>query len=266
MKASYETVIAPTMVYRVSRSAEPRVLPAWGHILGSDRGRYDDPLDVYRVLYTSTSPTGALIEALADLRPRYDRITEIAMISDEQEEYEPAYLALVERARAAMAARLAARYLSGIEIVDRKPRFVDLGAGSSRSQIELDLRLGRLKVGDFTGRDRNLSRQASRAVFNAGFAGLVAPSAEDAHAHTVAIFETARDSNAFGVHLDVITTGFADVDREAAAAATATLLGTGKYSGLVCPELGEEENVDAASSQSLEGHLASAFEDPLLAA
>jgi RES domain len=237
MNPPYKTVAAPAVVYRVARSADPCKLPAWEHILGSVRGRYDDPLNAFRVLYTSTSPIGAVVETLADLRPRYDRIAEIATIGDEDEGCDGAYRGLVAIANIAMTARLAGRYICAIEILDREPLFVDLGTGVSRSRIELELSVERLKIGDLTGRDRNLSRQASRAIFDAGYAGLVAPSAEGPHADTVAIFETAHDTNVFCVRLNVLSARPAHLDRDTVAAAITTLLHTDEFSALVSAEL-----------------------------
>lgn len=75
---TYHLVCAPRRLYRVCRSSEPLALPAWEHLRTAERGRYDDPEDVFRVLYASTSKAGAFTEALADLRPRFASATGVA--------------------------------------------------------------------------------------------------------------------------------------------------------------------------------------------
>ncbi len=60
----YKTVAPPKVVYRVSRSADPRELPAWRDILRYERGRYDDPNDGYRV--SSHARTVAVFETGRD--------------------------------------------------------------------------------------------------------------------------------------------------------------------------------------------------------
>lgn len=69
MIPAYHLVSAPRTIYRVSRTSDPLALPAWELLRIAERGRYDDPGDLFRVLYASTSKVGALTEALADLRP-----------------------------------------------------------------------------------------------------------------------------------------------------------------------------------------------------
>jgi hypothetical protein len=54
-----------TTIFRVAYR-EPASLPAWKYVGG---GRFDDPQQTYRVLYTSLTPIGACIEKFQDLRP-----------------------------------------------------------------------------------------------------------------------------------------------------------------------------------------------------
>jgi hypothetical protein len=240
MSVPYKTIAAPNVVYRVSRSVDPCLLPSWENIRVAERGRYDDPLDEFRPLYAATTPVGALTEVLADLRPRVDRMLEIALIGDD-EDRDDARHDLIATARAAMNARLAGRYVAEIEIAGDGAGFVDLGAGVSRSRIELELAVGRLKVGDFTGQDRTLSRRAARAIFEDGHPGLIAPSAEDAHALAVAIFETGRESNEFRTALKVCSVLPANSYRNAVAAAVRSLLQIDGFSPLIAPDLHPNE-------------------------
>jgi hypothetical protein len=158
VKPAFKLTTTPEFVYRVSRSLDPCELPTWEHLLAAERGRYDDCDDVFRVLYASTSPVGAMTEVLADLRPRYDRISEIAMIEDDEIQPHDAEMDMQLIAYNAMQARLNFRYLSEIAVVDRSASFVDLGAGVSRSRIEQHLGCQRMKIGDFTGHNRTISR------------------------------------------------------------------------------------------------------------
>lgn len=60
-----------TPLYRVARAPDPWAWPDWANV-GSDGtfgNRWDDPQGVYRVLYASSSPLGALVEVLARFRP-----------------------------------------------------------------------------------------------------------------------------------------------------------------------------------------------------
>lgn len=228
----YKTVAPPKVVYRVSRSADPRELPAWRDILRYERGRYDDPNDGYRVFYASSSPAGALTEALADLRPCYGQRSRIAVAEGERNEAGRMCRQLIAEALEAMRRRLAHRYISVVQI-GAGASFVDLSTGASRSRIELELGSGRLKVGDFTGRDRILARSASRKVFEDGHAGLIAPSAEHSHARTVAVFETGRDSGSFRTQLDVLAVAPADGDHVAMMSALGALLRSDEFSPLI---------------------------------
>ncbi|HEY0394444.1 MAG TPA: RES domain-containing protein [Candidatus Elarobacter sp.] len=232
----YRLISVPALVYRVSRSPEPRALPAWEHILSSARGRYDDPLDRYRVLYASSSPVGALIETVADLRPHYQRVAEIAAVADDEEDEDAAYARLLAQTKSAMAARLAERYLSAMHVVDQGASFVDLAAGTSRSRIELEIDSGELKIGDLLGRDRMSARRASRAIYDKGHAGLMAPSAEAGDASTVAMFEAAYDSNTFRVEIRVVSTKQLDMTSDTVASAISALVPTEGFSALICPE------------------------------
>ena len=58
-------------LYRVARAPDPWAWPDWANV-GSDGtfgNRWDDPEGLYRVVYASSSPLGALVEVLARFRP-----------------------------------------------------------------------------------------------------------------------------------------------------------------------------------------------------
>jgi hypothetical protein len=238
MIPSFTLIAAPNLVYRVSRSPESQALAPWEHILNSARGRYDDTAGGFRVLYTSSSPIGALIETIADLRPQYRCAAEIAAIGHDGEDEDAAYARLILHARAAMLARLEGRYLGAIRVVDREPVFVDLSAGATRSRIELHINAQTLKIGDLIGSERASSRRAARAIYDAGHAGIIAPSAEAGRAETIAIFEAAHNSNAFRVALRYAWTRAIDTASDLVTKAVRLLLAeTDRISHLICPEL-----------------------------
>ena len=58
-------------LYRIARPPDPWSWPNWANIGpdGTLGNRWDDPEAVYRVLYASSSPLGALMEVLARFRP-----------------------------------------------------------------------------------------------------------------------------------------------------------------------------------------------------
>jgi hypothetical protein len=226
----------PSTVYRVSRGDEPLMLPAWEYLHMAERGRYDDPLDVFRVLYTSTSKTGALTEALADLRPRFDRIRELRAVLGESASSRD-FADVIAHAAECMKDRLRGRCLATIRILDREPSFVDLAAGTSRGWLEYVLGTEQLKAGQLTARDRVLPRFASRAVFDEGHSGIIMRSAESSYAHTVALFETGHRTNRFRARITVLSVAPALASRNAVAAAIRGLLGLDAFSPLVVPEL-----------------------------
>ncbi len=236
MISAYRAVAVPQAVYRVSRTTDPLELPDWERLRVAERGRYDDPLDVFRVLYASMSKTGALVETLADLRPRFDRMRELQEIGGGRLGREP-FRDAIGRAAVSMRERLEGRYLATIRVVDRAPVFVDLAAGASRGRLEYRARTTPLKTGQLTGRDRILPRFAARDVFDDGYAGLIMPSAESSYAHTVAVFETGHRTGRFRARLEVVSVVPALSSRTAVGAAIRALLGVAVVSPLVLPEL-----------------------------
>jgi hypothetical protein len=175
MTPAYRTICAPRTVYRVTRSSDALRLPPWESLKAAERGRYDDPLDVFRVLYTSTSKVGALTEVLADLRPKLDTVLEPGSIGGDNRG--PDLVDdVIRRAAASMKDRFTGRYLATIVVKDRGPVFVDLAAGISRGQIEHRLGTERLKTGQFIGRDRVLARYAARVIASDLAIGLVSRS------------------------------------------------------------------------------------------
>ncbi len=69
-------------VYRIGRAPDPWVWPDWSqaHADGTFGNRWDDPDGIYRVLYASSAPLGALVETLARFRPDLAVVAELAAI------------------------------------------------------------------------------------------------------------------------------------------------------------------------------------------
>lgn len=66
-----------TTVFRVAYR-QPAELPPWKYVGG---GRFDDPQESYRVLYSSLTPVGACIEKFQDFRP-------VREVAQEEAEFE----------------------------------------------------------------------------------------------------------------------------------------------------------------------------------
>ena len=71
MTAALDSAAAPGLLYRVGRPPDVWAWPPWTALCadGTFGNRWDDPLGRYRMLYTSCSRLGALVESLAPLRP-----------------------------------------------------------------------------------------------------------------------------------------------------------------------------------------------------
>jgi len=104
--------------------------------------------------------------------------------------------------------RLRNRYVA--ELIPSHPDelVVDVAHGATRTFLEDKLaseltqrKITHLKIGDAIGTDRALSRHISRAFFEAGCNGILAPSAEHAGSKTIAAFETHSVSGRLRVSL-----------------------------------------------------------------
>lgn len=86
-------------LYRVSYSPDPAELPDWKYI--SQRNRWDDPKREYRALYLASSPVGALLETMQDLRPSVSAISRLAALEQNEGRFDlkdvAAYGAVPER-------------------------------------------------------------------------------------------------------------------------------------------------------------------------
>jgi hypothetical protein len=174
----------PARLYRCTRGYEPLVLTNWDYIRRKERGRWDDVYDDYRVLYLSDSEVGALVETLQDLRQNSHALAAIGEVDDEERgENEPTGMSVVREA-------LQSRYLATLLPTNPDESIVSIDHGASRTHIESHGLGVHLKIGDFIETDRTLSRATSRLLYDEGYLGLCAPSAEHGPSLTIAAFET----------------------------------------------------------------------------
>jgi len=66
VRPEFATRAAPGELFRIGRAPDVWTWPDWAYV---GRGRWDDPLGAYRVLYAAESRLAAFVEVLAPLRP-----------------------------------------------------------------------------------------------------------------------------------------------------------------------------------------------------
>jgi hypothetical protein len=71
-------------VYRVGHEPDPWAWTPWEY--GPFTGRWDDPEDLYRVVYAASSPLGCFLEVLAPFRPDPELAAELAAIEGDGED------------------------------------------------------------------------------------------------------------------------------------------------------------------------------------
>lgn len=83
------TVPAEGQVHRVGYAPDPWAWVPWEYVERST-GRWDDPLEIYRVLYVGSSPEACFIEVLAQFRPDEALVAEMTEIQpDPRDEHYP---------------------------------------------------------------------------------------------------------------------------------------------------------------------------------
>jgi hypothetical protein len=196
---SFSGFALPGRLFRLSRYADPTKLTEWRHLASAAPTRWADPENEYRVLYAADTEVGSYVEILQDLRPSPGGLGLLDAIQDDGQFDD--ILAPVE---AAARERLRQYYFAALK-PSGEDLVVDVATPSSRSEIETrlaeDLGGRRLKTGDFSGGDYDLTRRVSRLVFTAvadggrQYAGIAASSAEHEGTHCLAFFETGRETD-----------------------------------------------------------------------
>lgn len=201
------TTPLPQRLYRVTRALDPRDLTAWSYLERAQPGRWDDPRRQYRVLYTAESVVTAFTEVLQDLRPhlagsRTRALLDAVADEDDIDRRVPLSLDLNE----SVIERLRDRRVGELIPVSPSDRVVRIIDAPSRTWLESQLGVNRIKNGDLIGSDYTLCRHASRLIWEtrSDLAGIVAPSSELFEAECYALFE-AHD----GRTRAALTAGFA---------------------------------------------------------
>jgi hypothetical protein len=152
------------------------------------RGRWDDTEEEFRVLYLSSTGLGAFIETLQDLRQNADALRLLSQIEGDDE----APLETVTIVRD----RLRNRYFADLIPSHPDELAIHFVHGATRTFLENHLAnelsrrgIPHLKIGDVIGSDRSLSRRISRVLYDGGYNGVRAPSAEHGLSETIAVFE-----------------------------------------------------------------------------
>jgi hypothetical protein len=190
-----------------SGSFDPRRLAAWEVIRSNDRGRWDDPSDEFRVLYTAGTEATALIEVLAPLRPSKKTVDAVDTIEDPDDpsSLEDHHQQRREQARRAVDARLAPRFMALLR-TPVGPQAYDVLHGASRTDIEehLGLEPGSLKTGDFATRDIGFTQAVSRFVYDqTGAVGIYSTSAEDGNGYVTVFFEDGQSTGVLRIGEDL---------------------------------------------------------------
>ena len=197
---SFARASVPSRLFRLSRYADPTKLTDWRYLANAEPGRWSDPEGEYRVLYTADSEVGAYVEVLQDLRPSGEAIELLNEIEDDGDFGDT--LGTLEGA----ARERLREYHLGALIPGESDNDVIADVTAAASRTEIDVRLSadlgrRVKVGDFSGSDYDLTRRVSRLVYIARygdelrFAGLSARSGEHAPSLCFAYFESGRETN-----------------------------------------------------------------------
>lgn len=212
----------PARLFRCTRGLDPLVLTSWDYIRRNERGRWDETEEEYRVLYLNDAAVGAFVEVLQDLRQNAAAIA--AMGEVEHEGICGGDDVLV--GPVTVRDSLQSRYLATLLPTNPDEPVVSIDHGATRSHIESRGLGTTLKIGDFIGTNRALSRATSRLLYDESYLGLCVPSAEHHPSRTVATFETHSVSGRVRLNLTVKGSDLALTFAEAVTAAA-------QYLGLV---------------------------------
>jgi hypothetical protein len=197
-------VSPPGRLFRSTRGLDPLVLTSWDYIRRNERGRWDDTEEEYRVLYFSDSAVGAFVEVLQDLRQNGAALAALTDIEDDGGDGDD-----VPTDMNTVSERLQSRYLATLLPTNPDERVVAIDHGATRSYIESRGLGTALKIGDFIGTSRALSRATSRVLFDYGARGICAPSAEHHPSLNLAAFETHSVSGRVRLNLTVMAADLA---------------------------------------------------------
>jgi RES domain-containing protein len=202
---------APDELHRISFGPNGIALRSWHAALTEDRvgkktfgHRWDDPQREFRALYTASSPLGAFIEALQDLRPNLRFLAGLTDLELEPGDELPPY-------RELDASYFDNLYACEIVVETQQTPFVDVLDITLISVIreqyaDLATRLGMRAVdaSAMLGADREFTQAVAREIWVSGYAGVTAPSVLGYPHTNWTAFEGGFQTNAFRVELTLV--------------------------------------------------------------
>ena len=178
----------PRRIYRVGWGDDPLAYAPLA-ILQNDPGRWDDMRYRFRTGYFADSLFTCFVEVLAGLRP------DPAVVNALRAMGEP-----LPNMDVAIAEAMVPKFAS--VVITQEDHLVDIVHAQSREEFRIRARRRtQPKVGDFLATLLRAPRRAAGLVYDAGYPGICAPSAEastvdvDCIAATYNIFETRLNSN-----------------------------------------------------------------------
>lgn len=185
MVASYDADSVPDLLFRLGWEPDPLIWPPRQYIGG---GRFDDPRDQYRVLYTAEQRITCFLESMAGLRPSIETLSILAAMAGADAEDEDN--------RPHLPVDWHHRRMTGTLRLSAGQRFLEMRTVPARQGLRRDLAsllhaLGYtdLDAGDLFGRDRLLTMIISRWAFEQGYRGIACLSRIDPSAGCWALFE-----------------------------------------------------------------------------
>ena len=87
LDAGLERKRTSDQVFRIARKPDPWLLLDWAYALpdGTFGNRFDDPLNIFRVLYASSQRVSCFIETLARFRPSLELLQELKQIKGDDD-------------------------------------------------------------------------------------------------------------------------------------------------------------------------------------
>jgi hypothetical protein len=185
--ASLESRTGGQPLHRIGRWPDPWQPPDWAHAHsdGTFGNRFDDPQAYYRVIYTSSQRLGCFLETLARFRPDLTLLAEFAEIEGDDD-----FTPLATVPASWLIARLIGTAQADGQYADiYAPEWIALLRRELASTV-ISLGLSELDAAILqAGRPRQLTQQASLAVFRRGLDGIFYRSRYGHSVENWAIFE-----------------------------------------------------------------------------
>jgi hypothetical protein len=203
--------MAPEHLYRVCFGPDGTALRTWDAANVEDRlgkrtfgHRWDDPEREFRSLYTASSPVGAFIETLQDLRPKLEFLAGLRSVELEPGEALPSYDELD-------ASYFENLYACDVAVRIQRIPFVDVAhveiVGIMRetlAHLAAPLSMSRIDMGSMLGPDREFTQAVAREIWLKDYSGIISPSVLGHPYQNWAVFESGRETNAFRIEMTTV--------------------------------------------------------------